>query len=320
MPCLTCNNLSVSFSTHLGSARAVRGLSFSVDDSATLGVVGESGCGKSVTALSIMRLVPSPAGRIESGEIIFEGRNLLALSDDEMRRIRGNRIGMIFQDPMTSLNPVYTCGWQVDESVMLHKKAAPKEARELTLNMFGRVGITEPQRIYSAYPHQLSGGLRQRVMIAMALCAGPRLLLADEPTTALDVTVQATILDLLRQLQKELGMSVIIITHDLGIISDLARDVIIMYAGEIVEQATSKDLFDEPLHPYTVGLLQSIPRLDRKQARLQVIPGEVPTPQSLPSGCPFHPRCRHCMERCRIEHPGLTRRNNNRHVRCFLYE
>jgi oligopeptide/dipeptide ABC transporter ATP-binding protein len=317
--CLTCKNLSVSFYLDEGVAPAVKNLSFEVKEKKTLGIVGESGCGKSVTALSIMRLIPQPPGRIDSGEIIFEGKNILSFSKEEMRQLRGNKISMIFQDPMTSLNPVFTCGYQIKEAIIYHKKINDKEALELTLEMLDKVGIKDPKATSMSYPHQLSGGMRQRVMIAMALSCNPKLLIADEPTTALDVTIQAKILDLLIYLQQSFFMSLIMITHDLGIVSDISHDILVMYAGECMEYAEKKMIFENPLHPYTKGLLATLPLIDKKQNRLKVIPGEVPNPFFIPAGCPFHPRCEYKQNRCALEKPQLYEPEKGHKVRCFLY-
>ncbi|HUI91309.1 MAG TPA: ABC transporter ATP-binding protein [Chitinivibrionales bacterium] len=317
--CLSCKNLHVSFYTDDGIGRAVCGLSFDVGEKKTLGIVGESGCGKSVTALSVMRLVPAPPGRIEKGEMEFGGRDILRLSENEMRGLRGNKISMIFQDPMTSLNPVFTCGYQIREAIVFHKNMGAKAADGLVKEMLDKVGIPRPAEAAASYPHQLSGGMRQRVMIAMALSCGPQLLIADEPTTALDVTVQARILDLLLSLQQTLAMSMIMITHDLGVVAEIAHDVLVMYAGEAMEYTGAAALFERPLHPYTKGLLATLPLLDKKQNRLRVIPGEVPSPLSIPGGCPFHPRCEFRMDRCSREHPELYRPEPGHQVRCFLY-
>jgi oligopeptide/dipeptide ABC transporter ATP-binding protein len=317
--CLSCRNLHVSFHTDEGVGRAVCGLSFDVGEKKTLGIVGESGCGKSVTALSVMRLVPEPPGRIEQGEIEFGGKDILRLPQNEMRALRGNKISMIFQDPMTSLNPVFTCGYQIREAIVFHKNMGGRAAGGLVEAMLDKVGIPRPKETAAAYPHQLSGGMRQRVMIAMALSCGPHLLIADEPTTALDVTVQARILDLLLHLQQSLDMSMIMITHDLGVVADIAHDVLVMYAGEAMEYTETRSLFAKPLHPYTKGLLATLPLLDKKQKRLTVIPGEVPSPLAIPGGCPFHPRCGSRMERCSKEHPDLYQPEPGHQVRCFLY-
>jgi oligopeptide/dipeptide ABC transporter ATP-binding protein len=317
-PCLSCRDLHVSFYQDEGVGRAVRGVSFDVGASKTLGIVGESGCGKSVTALSLLRLVPAPPGKIDSGSVLFDGRDLLKLSDTELRAVRGGRIAMIFQDPMTSLNPVFTCGYQIREAIEQHRDMPRREADNLVLDMLAKVGIREPGRAAKSYPHEMSGGMLQRVMIAMALSCSPTLLVADEPTTALDVTVQARILDLLLALQQSLSMSMILITHDLGIVCDVAHEVVVMYAGQVVEHASVAELFSEPLHPYTVALFGTIPYLDKKQQRLSVIPGEVPDPLHVPAGCPFHPRCSRRFDRCERDIPPLFGRGD-REVRCFLY-
>ena len=284
---------------------AVDGVSFAVRAGRTLGIVGESGCGKSVTALSIMGLVPQPPGRVEGGEIRFEGRDLLALPADAMRELRGDRISMIFQEPMTSLNPAFTVGEQIVEVILRHRRIERREARALAIDMLRRVRIPTPEQRYDDYPHRLSGGMRQRVMIAMALACGPRLLIADEPTTALDVTIQAQILDLMRTLREETGTAIILITHDLGVVAEIADDVAVMYAGRIVERAPVGALFAQPQHPYTIGLLGSIPQLHREQSRLAAIEGQVPNPLAPVTGCRFHPRCPFVIERCRREGPPL---------------
>jgi oligopeptide/dipeptide ABC transporter ATP-binding protein len=280
-------------------------VSFSLEAGRTLGIVGESGCGKSVSALSIMGLVPQPPGRIAGGEILFEGRDLLKLDGAEMRELRGDRLSMIFQEPMSSLNPAFTVGDQIAEVLLRHRKYGRKKARERGLEMLRRVHIPEPERRYDDYPHRLSGGMRQRVMIAMALACGPKLLIADEPTTALDVTIQAQILDLMRTLREETGTAIILITHDLGVVAELADDVAVMYAGRIVERAGVAQLFANPQHPYTIGLLGSIPRLHLEQDRLAAIEGQVPGPFSTGAGCRFEPRCPFAIEKCRLEDPRL---------------
>jgi oligopeptide/dipeptide ABC transporter ATP-binding protein len=318
--CLSCDDLHVSFYQDEGVGRAVRGVGFEVGTSRTLGIVGESGCGKSVTALSILKLVPCPPGKIERGTITFDGLNLLELDNERMRRIRGKDISMIFQDPMTSLNPVFTCGFQIEEPLRQHMGLSKAQARERALDMLDKVGIRDPRGALTSYPHQMSGGMIQRVMIAMALSCSPRVIIADEPTTALDVTVQARILDLLLELQQSLGMSMIMITHDLGIVCDVSHEVLVMYAGVTAESAAVGELFDEPLHPYTRALFGTIPYLDKKKARLSVIAGEVPNPLSLPTGCPFHPRCEKRFDRCSREYPPLYERPGGRKVRCFLYD
>ncbi|MCF7802938.1 MAG: ABC transporter ATP-binding protein [Candidatus Marinimicrobia bacterium] len=288
---LEVTDLKTYFYTDEGTSKAVDGVSFYVDKGETLGIVGESGCGKSVTNLSVMRLIPEPPGKIVEGQITFNGRDVLALKDSHLRQIRGNEISMIFQEPMTSLNPVFTCGSQIMEAVRLHQKVGKKEARKRAIEMLNMVGIPAPEQRIDEYPHQLSGGMRQRVMIAMALSCNPNLLIADEPTTALDVTVQAQILDLIEELQERLEMAVIMITHDLGVIAEVADRVMVMYAGKVVEQGTTEQIFKEPKHPYTIGLLKSMPVLNQKKDRLAVIEGVVPNPTDFPSGCKFHTRC-----------------------------
>ena len=272
-----------------------------------------------MTALSIMRLIPSPPGKIDKGQILFENRDLLKLPENEIRKIRGGKISMIFQDPMTSLNPVYTCGHQIREMIELHSEISSAQSLQFAEKILTEVGIPDPSRTVSSYPHQLSGGMRQRVMIGMALACSPRLLIADEPTTALDVTVQARILDLLHSLRETKSMSMILITHNLGIVGDIADKVMVMYAGEVMEFAPVRKLFDNPLHPYTKNLLETLPHLDARKERLKVIPGEVPTLLNIPSGCPFNPRCESAMDCCRKQHPELTSVEPDHQVRCFLY-
>src|SRR3989338_3687063 len=298
-PILQIKDLKTYFYTSEGVAKAVDGVSYDVNQGETLGLVGESGCGKTVSALSILRLIQEPPGRITGGEILFEGKDLIGLSNEEMRNIRGNRISMIFQEPMTALNPVFTIGNQISEVFRVHKQLGRKESMERSVEMMRLAGIPVPEKIAYYYPHQLSGGMRQRVMIAMALACNPKLLIADEPTTALDVTIQAQILELLRELQQEFGMSILLITHDLGIVAEMADFVAVMYAGQIVEFAAARELFANPLHPYTLGLFQSRPQLGKKKGRLDVIPGVVPNPIAFPSGCRFHPRCSYAAEACR---------------------
>ncbi|UPY35007.1 ABC transporter ATP-binding protein [Sediminicoccus sp. KRV36] len=302
---LQIQDLRTVFRTSGGDVAAVDGVSLDVIRGKTLGIVGESGCGKSVLSLSIMRLVAHP-GRIASGRVLLEGRDLASLSNSEIRGVRGRDIGMIFQEPMTSLNPVHSVGFQITEGIRAHEPRASKaELRERGIAALARVRIPSPERRFDEYPHQLSGGMRQRVMIAMALACSPKLLIADEPTTALDVTVQAQILDLLRDLQAETGMAIILITHDLGVIAEMADDVAVMYAGRVVERTSARDLFEDPQHPYTLGLLGSIPRLDEDRERLLAITGSVPPPFALPPGCRFAPRCPFAMEACRAEIPAL---------------
>jgi oligopeptide/dipeptide ABC transporter ATP-binding protein len=313
-------DLCTYFHSDDGVAKAVDGVSYAIPAGRTLGLVGESGCGKSVTALSILRLIPSPPGRIERGRILFEGRDLLKLSEAAMRRIRGNDISMIFQEPMTSLNPVFTCGNQITEVLRLHQGLGKREALERAIEMLAKVGIPSPEQRVHEYPHQLSGGQKQRVMIAMALACNPKLLIADEPTTALDVTIQAQILDLLRALQAEFHMAILLITHDLGVIAEMAERVAVMYAGKIAELADAGELFGNPKHPYTVGLFGSLPRLGTHGERLNVIPGVVPNPIDFPPGCKFHPRCPRAFDRCRVEEPELRAVGSDGHVAaCHLY-
>ncbi|MFC1693861.1 ABC transporter ATP-binding protein [Candidatus Latescibacterota bacterium] len=314
---LEIQSLNTSFHMETGTARAVQDVSFHIDSGEMLGLVGESGCGKSVTALSIMRLIPSPPGKIDSGKVLFQGRNLLELSGGEMRRVRGNDIAMIFQEPMTSLNPVFSIGSQILEAVQLHQKVGKREALNRTIDMLKLVGISDPEQRVNEYPHQFSGGMRQRVMIAMALSCNPELLIADEPSTALDVTIQAQIMDLLARLQEELGMAILLITHDLGVVAESAVRMDIMYAGRIVEEGTTRDVFSHPCHPYTKGLIESVPRLDTMRDRLSVINGTVPDPIDLPDGCPFNPRCPLADERCRTELPDLEIIETNHKARCF---
>jgi peptide/nickel transport system ATP-binding protein len=321
-PLLRVRNLVTSFRTETGPLRAVDQVSFDVPRGTTVALVGESGCGKSVTALSILRLVASPPGRIESGAIELEGRDLLQLSEREMRDVRGNIVSMIFQEPMTSLNPVYTVGWQIVEAVRLHQKRSRREAHTRALELLRLVGIPEPQTNIDAFPHQLSGGQRQRVMIAMALACEPKLLLADEPTTALDVTIQAQILELLRDLQHRLSMSILLITHDLGVVAENASEVVVMYAGRVVESAPVSALFAKPMHPYTRGLLECIPRGPglsgvRESRRLPAIEGVVPDLRKLPVGCRFAERCAMCIERCTREEPPLAPAGPARASRCW---
>ena len=304
-PLLEIQALQTYFRTRMGDVRAVDGVDLTIGEGETVGLVGESGSGKSVTARSIMRLVPRPPGRYAGGRILFRGRDLLVLPEREMRQIRGGRISMIFQDPMTFLNPVYTAGEQVAEAIRLHQSASRSAAREETINLFRLVGIPNPEERYEAYPHQLSGGLRQRVMIAIALSSRPDLLIADEPTTALDVTIQAQILALLKDLQAQLGMSILLITHDLGVVAETCDRVAVMYAGRIVERAAVETLFDDPQHPYTAGLIAAIPRTDLPDAPPRPIEGSPPDLIHPPAGCRFHPRCAFREGVCRTEDPAL---------------
>jgi oligopeptide/dipeptide ABC transporter ATP-binding protein len=319
---LEIRGLRTTFTTKLGHARAVDDLFLKIEPKHVLGLVGESGCGKSVTGLSVMRLIKDPPGRIESGEILFEGRDLLKLSRSEMRRVRGNKISMIFQEPMTSLNPVFRVGRQVSESYVLHQELSRRESRNRAIDMLKTVGIPAPERRFSDYPHQLSGGMRQRVMIAMALACRPKLIIADEPTTALDVTIQAQILDTMMRLKEEMGTSMILITHNLGVIAEMAQTVAVMYAGRVAEYADVVELFSNPLHPYTSGLLKSIPRPDLKRQRgkpLDTISGVVPSLFDLPRGCKFRERCYRAKERCAEEEPPMTEPVPGHQCRCWLY-
>ncbi len=304
-PLLRVENLHTYFGKGEREFRAGDGVSFTVKRGETLGLVGESGCGKSVTSLSIMGLIPNPPGRIAGGAIWFEGEDLTEKTQEEMRHIRGNKISMIFQEPMTSLNPVYTVGDQIIEGIRLHRDISASEARERASEMLRLVRIPSPDKRIDDYPHQLSGGMRQRVMIAMALSCEPQLLIADEPTTALDVTIQAQILDLMRKIRDETGTAIMLITHSLGVVAEMADNVVVMYAGRIVEQADVRTIFADPQHPYTLGLLGSIPKLGVEEERLATIPGTVPNPQAMPNGCLFNPRCPIAIDKCRSEIPPL---------------
>jgi peptide/nickel transport system ATP-binding protein/oligopeptide transport system ATP-binding protein len=323
-PILDVRELKTHFFTFEGVAKAVDDVSFHLSRGETLGLVGESGCGKSVTGQSIMRLIPDPPGRIANGEIFFDGQNLLDLPIYRMRAIRGNRISMIFQEPMTSLNPVYTVGDQIAEMFTVHKKMAKKESWERAVELLATVQIPAPDKRVHEYPHQLSGGMRQRAMIAMALACDPEILIADEPTTALDVTIQAQIIDLMIQLKEDFDTAIIMITHDLGVIAEIAQRVSVMYAGRVVEEGDSKVIFDRPGHPYTLGLLQSIPKLGRRarngRQNLAEIPGVVPSLYDLPPGCSFSPRCPEAMEVCREHMPSLIDLARGHRVRCWLHE
>ena len=320
-PLLDIRNLRTYFSVRGHTAKAVDDVSLSIMPGQTLGLVGESGCGKSVTAHSIMRLIPTPPGRIAGGEILFEGRDLVKLSEAQMRRIRGNRISMIFQEPMTSLNPTYPVGDQVEEVIRLHAKLSRAAARERSVDMFKLVGIPAAEKRIDDYPHQMSGGMRQRVMIAMALACNPQLMIADEPTTALDVTIQAQILDLMNKLKAETGAAILFITHDLGVIAEMSQHVAVMYAGRMMEYADAKTLFASPKNPYTVGLLGSIPVLGRNSAggRLRTIPGVVPSLLQLPEGCLFSDRCPDVFNDCRRVAPAMVPAGENHFVRCLKY-
>ncbi|MCM2277114.1 MAG: ABC transporter ATP-binding protein [Oligoflexia bacterium] len=319
---LEVKNLRTSFSAEEGEIKAVDDISFSVYKGKTLGIVGESGCGKSVTSLSIMRLIPNPPGRIAGGEILYKGRDLLKLDMAEMRHIRGNEISMIFQEPMTSLNPVFTIGNQICEAIALHQDLPKREVRNKAVEMLALVGIPSPEKRIDDYPHQLSGGMRQRVMIAMALSCNPQVLIADEPTTALDVTIQAQILDLLMELQEKVGMGLILITHDLGVVAEVADEVVVMYAGRVVEQGPVREIFAKPKMPYTKGLLNSIPVLSKdptgkvKKKRLETIPGIVPNLLHLPQGCRFQERCSYMVPACREKEPELRVISPEHSIRC----
>lgn len=318
---LEVHNLQTQFTVEGGEiVPAVDKVSFYIDAEETLGIVGESGCGKSVTSLSIMQLVPNPPGRIVGGEILFNGEDLLKKSTDEIRKIRGKDIAMIFQEPMTSLNPVYTVGDQIAEAVMLHQKVDKREAMKRATEMLRLVGIPAPERRVNEYPHQMSGGMRQRVMIGMALSCNPQLLIADEPTTALDVTIQAQILELMKDMKKNFHTSIMLITHDLGVVAEMTDRVLVMYAGKVVEEAPTVDLFANPMHPYTRGLMDSIPRMDAEaHTKLHVIEGTVPNLARLPKGCAFAPRCTHAMPICTVKEPVLTQVADNRKVSCWLH-
>jgi len=315
---LRIEDLHTQFHVHGGTVKAVDGVNLSIPPKATVGLVGESGSGKSITALSIMRLLEKN-GRITAGHVWFRDRDLVALTEEEMRDVRGNDVSMIFQEPMTALNPVYTCGDQIAEAVRLHQKVEPKAAFDRAIEVLRLVGISDPKRRAKQYPHELSGGMRQRVMIAMALSTNPELLFADEPTTALDVTIQAQILRLMRNLKGEFGSAILLITHDLGVVAEMCDSVAVMYAGQIVEQATTMELFTNPKHPYTQGLLASIPRLGKKQDRLHVITGSVPNPLALPPGCAFRPRCPVKAPRSESEIPPLKAVGADHLVACWQY-
>jgi len=316
---LEIKDLKTYFATEDGLVKAVEGVGFRMEKGETLGVVGESGCGKSVTAMSILRLNPEPPTVYAGGEILFEGRDLLKLSEQEIRKVRGDDIAMIFQEPMTSLNPVFTIGDQIMEPLRLHRGMAKAAARSQAVEMLRKVGIPSPETRVDEYPHQMSGGMKQRVMIAMALACDPKLLIADEPSTALDVTIQAQILDLLRDMQKEMGMSILLITHDLGVVAEMSDHVAVMYASKIVEYADTKTLFESPRHPYTFGLFQSLPELHRgADRRLKEIPGTVPNPLDFPSGCKFRTRCVKAAERCALEEPVLVAPEGGHPVACHF--
>lgn len=316
---LRVEDLKTYFYTEEGIVPGVDGVSFEVRKGETLAIVGESGCGKSATALSILRIVQSPPGRIIGGRILFGDVDLLQLSEKRMRDIRGNEISMIFQEPMTSLNPVFTVGEQISQPLRYHQKLDRKQARERAIEMIRLVGIADPERVIDQYPHQCSGGMRQRIMIAMALACRPQILIADEPTTALDVTIQAQILHLMMEMKEEIGASIVLITHDLGVVAETSDNIMVMYAGQAVEYATCDQLFEKPMHPYTVGLLNSIPKLNEEVEKLYTIRGSVPNATQFPSGCRFADRCDHCTQRCIDQAPPLYDLGDGRRVRCFLY-
>jgi peptide/nickel transport system ATP-binding protein len=320
-PVLEVRGLRTSFITDSGEIPAVDGIDLYIEKGEVVGIVGESGCGKSVTSLSIMGLVPSPPGKVVDGEILFKGEELRTATEKRMCQIRGNDIAMIFQEPMTSLNPLFTIGEQITEAIKLHQKLNKKMLRERAIEMLKLVGLPRVEELLNDYPHQLSGGMRQRVMIAMAMACNPQLLIADEPTTALDVTIQAQILHLMKNLNEKTGTSIMLITHDLGVVAEVCDRVIVMYAGKIVEEADIKTIFKNPKHPYTVGLIHSVPDIREKKQRLYSIPGNVPRPGSIKHGCRFAARCEHAFDRCRIEDPELYSMEGNSHkVRCFLHD
>lgn len=316
---LDVQGLETSFFTDDGEVPAVDNVNFSIDSGEILGVVGESGCGKSVTSLSVMNLIPAP-GEIKQGSIQFKGEELVTASEKRMRQIRGNEIAMIFQEPMTSLNPVFTIGNQMIEGIRLHKNISKKEATKLAADMLKKVGLPRADQLLKEYPHQLSGGMRQRVMIAMAMACEPELLIADEPTTALDVTIQAQILDLMKRLNNDFDTSILLITHDLGVVAEVCTRVVVMYAGKVVEEGNVQTIFKNPQHPYTEGLIQSVPNMRTKKDRLYSIPGNVPTPGTVNKGCKFAPRCPYAFDRCTAENPELLNTEKGHRVRCFLHE
>lgn len=316
MSLLEIKNLSVCFKTDDGIVNAVDDVSLSVDTGQTVCLVGESGCGKSVTSLAIMKLIQTPPGEITQGEILFEGNDIIKMDDDKIRHLRGNNIAMIFQDPMTSLNPVYTCGYQIAESLKQHKDITAKEADDKAVTLLNQVKIPDPQKIAAAYPHQLSGGMRQRVMIAMALSCDPKLLIADEPTTALDVTVQAQILDLLAEIKEERNMAILFITHDLGVVAEIADNVVVLYAGKVVERGSAIDIYENAKHPYTIGLMNSVPTLEKSNKQLYVIPGTLPDATAFGTGCRFYDRCDRHTDACK-ELPPETTITDTHSAACF---
>ncbi|MEI5908538.1 ABC transporter ATP-binding protein [Bacillus spongiae] len=319
-PLLKVEELRTTFYTDDGEIPAVDSISFDIHKGEILGVVGESGCGKSVTSLSVMGLVPSPPGKIDGGKILFKEEDLVQVSESRMRDLRGNEIAMIFQEPMTSLNPVFTIGNQLIEAIRIHKKWSKGKAKQRAVEILKQVGLPRAEELLSEYPHQLSGGMRQRVMIAMAMACEPELLIADEPTTALDVTIQAQILALMKKLNEDTNTAVMLITHDLGVVAEVCERIIVMYSGKVVEQGTVKEIFQNPQHPYTKGLIQSVPDMRYKKDKLYSIPGNVPKPGSIKSGCRFAPRCEVALERCTTETPELYKTGNEHCTRCFLYD
>lgn len=321
-PLLKVKGLYTQFDTFDGIVKAVNGISFAIREGETFALVGESGCGKSVTSFSILQLIPCPPGKITAGSIEFQGLDLLTLSEQQMQSFRGSQISMVFQEPMSSLNPVFTCGNQIVEAIRLHQKVSPAKAKEIAIQMLKKVGIPAPEQRFNEYPHQMSGGMKQRVMIAIALCCNPKLLIADEPTTALDVTIQSQILDLLKDIQRTDGLAVLLITHDLGVVAETAHRVGVMYASKMVEQTTAQELFTNPQHPYTRGLFKSLPKLGEKEARLHTIPGNVPNPLSFPTGCKFHPRCElgGNDRQCQTEEPPLREISAGHWCACWKAE
>ncbi|ASN04186.1 ABC transporter ATP-binding protein [Virgibacillus necropolis] len=317
---LEVNNLKVGFTLDNHTTQVVRGVSFEVNKGEIVGIVGESGCGKSVTSLSMMRLLKGTSGKIQEGEIWFNDRNLLHLTEKEMRHIRGNNVSMIFQDPMTSLNPVLKIGKQLTQGIRLHLNYSKSRAKEYAIEMLKSVGIPRSESIMNEYPHQLSGGMCQRVMIAMAMSCKPELLIADEPTTALDVTIQAQILELMKQLRDENDTTILMITHDLGVVSEICDRVIVMYAGTVIEEGKTKEVFNDPKHPYTEGLIQSMPKIGEEQSRLYAIPGQVPDHAHMPKGCKFAPRCPYVMDLCKEKEPSLVTEADSRQHRCWLFQ
>ncbi|EOU1743931.1 ABC transporter ATP-binding protein [Clostridium perfringens] len=313
-------NLETHFHTGEGIVKAVNNVSFKIKEGETVCVVGESGCGKSVTAMSLMRLIPSPPGKIVGGEILFEGKDVLKFTEQELMDMRGNDISVIFQEPMTSLNPVFKIGDQICEAIILHQHLSKEEAEKKAIEVLKIIGIARAEEIMKSYPHELSGGMRQRIMIAMAVCCNPKLLIADEPTTALDVTIQAQILDLMRDIKEKLNTSILLITHDLGVVAEMADYVVVMYAGKVIEEAPVLELFKNPLHPYTQGLLKSKPSVNGNETRLYSIPGQVPNPVGMPDNCYFNERCDRCMEKCKDVKPTLVDVGNRHKVSCWLYK